>query len=78
MPRSFELEEVISGAQPLLSREGGFGSLRIWSAYKVPGFVLMRNRTTGVVCRGADRLSARSLRDLAYAAFIAVVQSRQP
>jgi len=49
MPRTFELEEVVPGARDLLSREGGFGSVRIWSAYKVPGFVLMRNRTTGVV-----------------------------
>ena len=39
----------MGGARELLTREGGFGSLRIWSAYKVPGFVLMRNRATGVV-----------------------------
>ena len=49
MPRTFALEEVVEGAQAHLSREGGFGSLRIWSAYKVPGFVLMRNRATGIV-----------------------------
>ena len=49
MPRTFALDEVIPGSRELLSREGGFGSLRIWSAYKVPGFVLMRNRSTGVV-----------------------------
>jgi hypothetical protein len=49
MPRTFALEEVIAGARDHLSREGGFGSLRIWSAYKVPGFVLMRNRRTGIV-----------------------------
>jgi hypothetical protein len=49
MPRTFELEDVIPGAQPLLTGEGGFGSLRIWSAYKVPGFVLVQNRTTGIV-----------------------------
>ena len=49
MPRTFGLETIVSGAQELLSREGGFGSLRIWSAYKVPGFVLMRNRATGIV-----------------------------
>ena len=49
MPHTFELEEVIARAQELLTSEGGFGSLRIWSAYKVPGFVLMRNRATGVV-----------------------------
>jgi hypothetical protein len=49
MPRTFELETVVSGARALLSREGGFGSLRIWSAYKLPGFVLMRNRSSGVV-----------------------------
>jgi hypothetical protein len=49
MPRTFELEQTVTGAQELLMREGGFGSLRIWSAYKVPGFVMMSNRTTGVV-----------------------------
>jgi hypothetical protein len=49
MPRTFELERVVPAARDLLSAEGGFGSLRIWSAYKVPGFVLMRNRATGVV-----------------------------
>lgn len=49
MPRTFGLEEVVPAARELLSREGGFGSLRIWSAYKVPGFVLMRNRATGIV-----------------------------
>ena len=49
MPRTFALEEVVEGAQAHLSREGGFGSLRIWSAYKVPGFVLMRNRATGII-----------------------------
>jgi hypothetical protein len=49
MPRILELEELILGARDLLIREGGFGSLRIWSAYKVPGFVLMRNRATGIV-----------------------------
>jgi hypothetical protein len=49
MPRTFGLESVVAGAQELLSREGGFGSLRIWSAYKVPGFVLMRNRRSGIV-----------------------------
>src|ERR687886_150229 len=49
MPRTFDLEAVVPGACDLLSREGGFGSLRIWSAYKLPGFVLMRNRSTGVI-----------------------------
>ena len=49
MPRTIDLEQVVDGARELLSREGGFGSLRIWSAYKLPGFVLMRNRSTGVV-----------------------------
>lgn len=49
MPRTFALEEVVVGARGLLEREGGFGSLRIWSAYKLPGFVLMRNRATGIV-----------------------------
>jgi hypothetical protein len=49
MPRTFGLEDSVRGARELLSREGGFGSLRIWSAYKVPGFVLMRNRSSGIV-----------------------------
>jgi len=49
MPRTFDLESMVLGARELLSREGGFGSLRIWSAYKLPGFVLMRNRATGVI-----------------------------
>jgi hypothetical protein len=49
MPRTFDLEAVVPGACDLLSGEGGFGSLRIWSAYKLPGFVLMRNRSTGVI-----------------------------
>jgi len=49
LPRTFALEDVVGGARELLSREGGFGSLRIWSAYKVPGFVLMRNRATGII-----------------------------
>jgi hypothetical protein len=49
MPRTFALEDVVRGARDLLSREGGFGSVRIWSAYKVPGFVLMRNRASGIV-----------------------------
>jgi len=49
MPATFELETVVPDARRLLEREGGFGSLRVWSAYKLPGFVLMRNRQTGVV-----------------------------
>jgi hypothetical protein len=49
MPRTFDLEASIPGCRELLGREGGFGSLRVWSAYKLPGFVLMRNRATGVV-----------------------------
>lgn len=49
MPETFDLERVIPEARALLQREGGFGSLRVWSAYKLPGFVLMRNRRTGVV-----------------------------
>jgi hypothetical protein len=49
MPVTFDLEETVPGARDLLQREGGFGSLRIWSAYKLPGFVLMRSRTTGVI-----------------------------
>jgi hypothetical protein len=49
MPATFELESVVPEALPLLKGEGGFGSLRVWSAYKLPGFVLMRNRQTRVV-----------------------------
>jgi hypothetical protein len=49
MPHTFDLDEAVPAARELLEREGGFGSLRIWSAYKVPGFVLIRNRATGVV-----------------------------
>jgi hypothetical protein len=49
LPHTFDLEECVPDARQLLEREGGFGSLRIWSAYKLPGFVLMRNRRTGVI-----------------------------
>jgi hypothetical protein len=49
MPHTFDLEAAIPAARELLGTEGGFGSLRIWSAYKLPGFVLMRHRVTGVV-----------------------------
>jgi hypothetical protein len=49
LPKTFDLETTVEGARALLSGEGGFGSLRIWSAYKLPGFVLIRNRRTGVV-----------------------------
>jgi hypothetical protein len=49
MPRTFDLEDCVPGARDLLSREGGFGSLRIWSAYKLPGFVLIRSRSSGVI-----------------------------
>jgi hypothetical protein len=49
MPRTLDLEECVPGALQLLEDEGGFGSLRIWSAYKLPGFVLMRNRSNGVI-----------------------------
>jgi len=49
LPHTFDLEQHVPGALDLLSREGGFGALRIWSAYKLPGFVLMRNRATGVI-----------------------------
>ena len=49
MPRTFDLESIVPGARELLAREGGFGSLRIWSAYKLPGFVLIRSRSTGVI-----------------------------
>jgi hypothetical protein len=49
MPRTFDLEQTIPGARDLLAKDSGFGSLRIWSAYKLPGFVLMRRRATGVI-----------------------------
>ncbi|MDQ3812208.1 MAG: hypothetical protein M3336_18155 [Chloroflexota bacterium] len=49
MPHTFDLETHVPGARKLLQREGGFGSLRVWSAYKLPGFVLMRNRQSGVL-----------------------------
>lgn len=49
MPRTLELDHLIPSARDALEREGGFGSMRIWSAYKVPGFVLMRHRQSGVV-----------------------------
>jgi hypothetical protein len=49
LPATFDLESVVDGARALLSAEGGFGSLRIWSAYKLPAFVLMRNRGSGIV-----------------------------
>jgi hypothetical protein len=49
MPRTFSLEATVPGARELLAREGGFGSLRIWSAYKLPGFVLIASRSTGVI-----------------------------
>ena len=48
LPRCFDLEAEVPGARALLEPEGGFGSLRVWSGYKLPGFVLMRNRRTGV------------------------------
>ena len=49
MPRTFDLESSVPGARELLAAEGGFGSLRIWSAYKLPGFVLIASRSTGVI-----------------------------
>jgi hypothetical protein len=49
MPKTFDLEAVVQGARERIEREGGFGSLRIWSKYKLPGFVLMRHRRSGVV-----------------------------
>jgi hypothetical protein len=49
MPTTFDLDAVVPDAVEALAGEGGFGSLRIWSTYKVPGFVLMRNRGSGVV-----------------------------
>jgi hypothetical protein len=49
MPRTFDLEQTVPGARDLLTAEGGFGSLRIWSAYKLPGFVMIAHRSTGVI-----------------------------
>jgi len=49
LPATFDLETHVPAARALLGPEGGFGSLRVWSAYKLPGFVLIRNRHSGVV-----------------------------
>jgi hypothetical protein len=49
LPSRFDLEPPVPDARRLLSAEGGFGSLRIWSAYKLPGFVMIGNRNTGVI-----------------------------
>jgi hypothetical protein len=49
LPRTFDLEEHVPDARRVLEAEGGFGSLRVWSAYKLPGFVLMRNRRAGTI-----------------------------
>ena len=48
-PGHFDLEEHVPEARALLRGEGGIGSLRIWSAYKLPGFVMIGNRNTGVI-----------------------------
>jgi hypothetical protein len=49
MPLTVPLEEQVPGARALLAGEGGIGSMRVWSQYKLPGFVFMRNRHSGVV-----------------------------
>jgi hypothetical protein len=49
LPFRFDLESHVPDARKLLTAEGGFGSLRIWSAYKLPGFVMIGNRNTGVI-----------------------------
>ena len=49
MPAHFPLEEHIPGVRNLLASGRGVGSLRVWSAYKLPGFVAIENRRTGVV-----------------------------
>src|ERR671933_240123 len=36
LPRTFDLEEHLPDAGRLLEGEGGVGSLRVWSAYKLP------------------------------------------
>src|SRR5258708_8118644 len=56
MPRTFDLEQTVPGARDLLSGEGGFGSLRLWSAYKLPGFILLRNLATRVITSFAPPL----------------------
>ncbi|MBV9358961.1 MAG: hypothetical protein JO023_25925 [Chloroflexi bacterium] len=48
-PGHFALETHVPDARGLLGCEGGIGSLRIWSAYKLPGFVTIGNRNTGVI-----------------------------
>jgi hypothetical protein len=48
-PGHFALEAHVPDARALLGAEGGIGSLRIWSAYKLPGFVTIGNRNTGVI-----------------------------
>lgn len=49
LPLRLDLETHVPGARDLLAAEGGIGSLRIWSAYKLPGFVLIGSRHTGVI-----------------------------
>ncbi len=49
LPLLLDLETQVPGARELLAAEGGIGSLRIWSAYKLPGFILIGNRHTGVI-----------------------------
>ena len=48
-PSLTRIEDAIPGARELLSQEGGFGAVRVYSPYKLPGFVMMEQRATGVV-----------------------------
>jgi hypothetical protein len=48
LPHRIEIDEVIPDLRELIEEEGGFGSMRIWSTYKLPGFVAIRNRRSGV------------------------------
>jgi len=48
LPHRIDLEEATPGLRALLAAEGGYGSMRIWSTYKLPGFVMIRNRRSGV------------------------------
>lgn len=48
LPTTLELETLVPEARTLLSKGRGFGSLRIWSEYKLPGFVMIQNRASGV------------------------------
>lgn len=48
MPTTTAIEQAVPGACELLAGEGGFGAARIYSPYKLPGFVMIQDRATGV------------------------------